>query len=139
MIRLTRTARDRDRPRAWQAMFGGFRFVAAHPVARAMVVLGLVPPLLLIPSFSALMPVFAADVFAVEDDAAAADLQMKAAEEAAEGGLVAEVGAGAQPGERHGPEHGPGVEVLVAEPPGQLLRGAAFARSRRAVDGNDHG
>jgi MFS family permease len=65
MIRLTRTARDRDRPRAWQAMFGGFRFVAAHRVARAMVVLGLVPPLLLIPSFSALMPVFAADVFAV--------------------------------------------------------------------------
>jgi predicted MFS family arabinose efflux permease len=33
------------------------------PVARVMVVLGLVPPLLLIPCFSALMPVFAADVF----------------------------------------------------------------------------
>jgi ENTS family enterobactin (siderophore) exporter len=41
----------------------GFRFVATDPVARMMVVLGLVPPLLLIPSFSALMPVFAADVF----------------------------------------------------------------------------
>src|SRR5690606_34387702 len=49
----------------WRAMFAGFRFVARHSVARAMVVLGLVPPLLLIPSFSALMPVFAADVFAV--------------------------------------------------------------------------
>jgi predicted MFS family arabinose efflux permease len=46
-------------------MFAGLRFVAAHPAARAMLILGVVPPLLLIPSFSALMPVFAADVFAV--------------------------------------------------------------------------
>jgi predicted MFS family arabinose efflux permease len=41
----------------------GLRFTARDPVARMMIVLGLVPPLLLIPSFSALMPVFAADVF----------------------------------------------------------------------------
>ena len=48
---------------AWDEMKEGFRFVGSDPVARMMVVLGLVPPLLLIPSFSALMPVFAADVF----------------------------------------------------------------------------
>ncbi len=50
---------------AWRTMFGGLRFVARHPVARAMAIVGLLPPLLLIPSFSALMPVFAADVFSV--------------------------------------------------------------------------
>jgi MFS family permease len=48
---------------AWEDMKEGFRFVGSDPVARLMVVLGLVPPLLLIPSFSALMPVFAVDVF----------------------------------------------------------------------------
>jgi MFS family permease len=48
---------------AWAEMKEGFRFVASDPVARMMVVLGLVPPLLLIPSIGALMPVFAADVF----------------------------------------------------------------------------
>jgi MFS transporter, DHA1 family, staphyloferrin A biosynthesis exporter len=41
----------------------GVRFAMTDPVARVMVVLGLVPPLLLIPCFSALMPIFAADVF----------------------------------------------------------------------------
>lgn len=45
---------------AWGELKEGARFVLAHPVARMMLVLGLVPPLLLIPSFSALMPVFAA-------------------------------------------------------------------------------
>jgi predicted MFS family arabinose efflux permease len=41
----------------------GLHFAATHPVARMMVMMGLIPPLLLIPSFSALMPVFAVDVF----------------------------------------------------------------------------
>ena len=48
---------------AWEDMKEGFRFIGGDPVARMMLVLGLVPPLLLIPSFSALMPIFAADVF----------------------------------------------------------------------------
>ncbi len=52
-----------ERTSAWGDLKEGVRFVSHHPVARMMVVLGLVPPLLLIPSFSALMPVFAADVF----------------------------------------------------------------------------
>lgn len=47
----------------WHEMKEGMRFAATDPVARVMVVLGLVPPLLLIPSFSALMPIFAADIF----------------------------------------------------------------------------
>lgn len=54
------------RPRAgpaWRAMFSGFRFAATDPIARVIIVIGLVPPLLLIPSFSALMPIFAADIF----------------------------------------------------------------------------
>ncbi len=49
---------------AWADMKEGLRFAATHPVARMMVLLGLVPALLLIPSFSALMPVFAVNVFA---------------------------------------------------------------------------
>ena len=53
------------RPTAWRALTAGFRFAATHPIARVMVILGIVPPLLLIPSLSALMPVFAADVFHV--------------------------------------------------------------------------
>jgi MFS family permease len=48
---------------AWHSMFAGLRFAATHPIARMMMIIGLVPPLLLIPSMSALMPVFAADVF----------------------------------------------------------------------------
>ncbi len=48
---------------AWMGMKEGVRFAMTDPVARVMVVLGLVPPLLLIPCFSALMPIFAADVF----------------------------------------------------------------------------
>lgn len=65
MIRLARTPAGARPAAAWRTMFAGLRFVAAHPAARAMAILGVVPPLLLIPSFSALMPVFAADVFAV--------------------------------------------------------------------------
>jgi predicted MFS family arabinose efflux permease len=41
----------------------GVSFTFTDPIARMMVVLGLVPPILLIPSLGALMPVFAADVF----------------------------------------------------------------------------
>ena len=48
---------------AWLGMKEGVRFAMTDPVARVMIVLGLVPPLLLIPCFSALMPIFAADVF----------------------------------------------------------------------------
>jgi MFS family permease len=55
--------RAKKRTSAWEEMKEGVRFTAADPVARMMIVLGLVPPLLLIPSFSALMPVFAADIF----------------------------------------------------------------------------
>ena len=47
----------------WSELKDGARFVLAHPIARMMLVLGMVPPLLLIPSFSALMPVFAVKVF----------------------------------------------------------------------------
>ena len=47
----------------WGDMKEGVRFTITDPVARMMVVLGLVPPILLIPSLGALMPVFAADVF----------------------------------------------------------------------------
>jgi MFS transporter, DHA1 family, staphyloferrin A biosynthesis exporter len=48
---------------AWLGIKEGVRFAMTDPVARVMIVLGLVPPLLLIPCFSALMPIFAADVF----------------------------------------------------------------------------
>ncbi len=48
---------------AWRDMQAGLRFAVTHPVARMMLMLGLVPPILLIPSFGALMPVFAVKVF----------------------------------------------------------------------------
>jgi predicted MFS family arabinose efflux permease len=54
---------DRARGTAWQDMIAGMRFATTDRVARMMLVLGLVPPLLLIPSFSALMPLFAVDIF----------------------------------------------------------------------------
>jgi len=64
MIRTYRRAPRRPaRGTAWDDMKEGLHFVAANPVARLMLVLGLIPPILLIPSFSALMPVFAVDVF----------------------------------------------------------------------------
>lgn len=50
--------------KGWGALFAGFRFAATDPIARVIVVVALIPALLLIPSFSALMPVFAAEVFA---------------------------------------------------------------------------
>ena len=45
-------------------MTEGLRFAVTHPVARMMLLLGLVTSFRLIPSFSALMPVFAVKVFA---------------------------------------------------------------------------
>jgi MFS family permease len=48
---------------AWLGIKEGMRFATTDRVARVMIVLGLVPPLLLIPCLSALMPIFAADVF----------------------------------------------------------------------------
>ena len=51
------------RASAWDDMKEGLRFIATDPVARMMLILGLVPPILLIPAFGALMPVFAVDVF----------------------------------------------------------------------------
>ena len=65
MIRGVRRPAGGHRRAPWGTMFAGLQFVAAHRVARAMALVGLLPPLLLIPSLSALMPVFAADVFAV--------------------------------------------------------------------------
>jgi MFS family permease len=65
MIRPAHQHSGSRKPAPWRTMFSGLRFVAEHRVARAMAMLGLLPPLLLIPSFSALMPVFAADVFMV--------------------------------------------------------------------------
>lgn len=53
------------RPRAspFHDMKEGICFAMTDPVARVTFVTGLVPPLLLIPAFSALMPIFAADIF----------------------------------------------------------------------------
>lgn len=44
-------------------MFEGLRYAFTDPVARVTLLLGMVPAFLLIPSFSALMPVFAVNVF----------------------------------------------------------------------------
>jgi predicted MFS family arabinose efflux permease len=57
-------ARRTLRNSAWADMKEGLRFAATDPVARVMLLLGLVTSFLLIPSFSALMPVFAVKVFA---------------------------------------------------------------------------
>lgn len=48
---------------AWADMKEGLRYAFTDPVARMMVLLGVLPSLILIPSFSALMPVFAVSVF----------------------------------------------------------------------------
>lgn len=64
---LSVTRRERVAPprttSAWADMKEGLRFAFTDPIARQMMLLGLIPPILLIPSFSALMPVFAVDVF----------------------------------------------------------------------------
>ena len=44
-------------------MLEGLRYAATDPVARITLLVGMVPAFLLIPSFSALMPVFAVNVF----------------------------------------------------------------------------
>ncbi|MBI2935909.1 MAG: MFS transporter, partial [Chloroflexi bacterium] len=41
----------------------GFRYVVKDPIALPLIILGLVPPLLLLPGLMTLMPVFAKDVF----------------------------------------------------------------------------
>jgi len=63
MIRAKPRAQKPAAGKGWKTMFVGFRFAATDPIARVIIIIGLVPPLLLIPSFSALMPIFAADVF----------------------------------------------------------------------------
>jgi MFS transporter, DHA1 family, staphyloferrin A biosynthesis exporter len=64
MVNVIRHKGDaKPRGSAWSDMLAGLRFAVTDPVARMMLLLGLVPPLLLIPSFSALMPVFAVRVF----------------------------------------------------------------------------
>jgi MFS family permease len=57
------TARHKAANSMWAEMREGVRFTFTDPIARMMVVLGLVPPILLIPSLGALMPVFAVEVF----------------------------------------------------------------------------
>ena len=47
----------------WQNIKEGVRFAMTDPVARVTFIMGLVPPLLLIPVFASLMPIFAADVY----------------------------------------------------------------------------
>ena len=49
----------------WSQMKEGLVYAATDPVARTLILLGMVPAFLLIPSFSALMPVFAVQVFHV--------------------------------------------------------------------------
>jgi len=64
MVRAAPPApRSQARASAWEDTKEGMRFATTDPVARVLIVLGLVPPLLLIPSFGALMPLFAVDVF----------------------------------------------------------------------------
>lgn len=48
---------------AWSDMKEGVRFAMTDRVARVTFITGLVPPLLLIPGFSALMPIFAKDIY----------------------------------------------------------------------------
>lgn len=64
MVRIPyEEARAPSKATAWVEITAGLRFAATHRVARMMVLLGVLPALLLIPSFSALMPVFAVKVF----------------------------------------------------------------------------
>ncbi len=55
--------RTQARVSAFQDLRAGVHFVANDPIARMMLLFGLVPGLLLIPSFSALMPMFVVNVF----------------------------------------------------------------------------
>jgi MFS family permease len=60
--------RKGEQKSAWKDMKEGVRFIANDRVARTMVLFGLLPPVLLIPSFSAMMPVFAKTVFQTGPD-----------------------------------------------------------------------
>lgn len=57
------TARRKSHATARADMLEGLRYAVTDPVARMMMLLGMVPALLLIPSLSALMPIFAVNVF----------------------------------------------------------------------------
>ena len=56
------SSEQKRRASAWADMKEGLRFATTDRIARVTFVMGLVPPLLLIPSFSALIPIFAKDV-----------------------------------------------------------------------------
>lgn len=56
-------AEAKPRASAWADIAEGLRFAMRDPVARVTFTTGLVPPLLLIPAFGALIPIFAADVY----------------------------------------------------------------------------
>ncbi len=58
-----RAHHGKPRGSAWSDMRDGLRYAVTNPVARMMMLLGVLPPILLIPSFSALMPVFAVKIF----------------------------------------------------------------------------
>lgn len=60
-----RPVRPTAQTSAWSDMMEGLRYAVTDPSVRVMLLLGAVPALLLIPSFSALMPVFAVKVFHV--------------------------------------------------------------------------
>jgi MFS family permease len=57
------TARRNIHVSAWVDMKEGLVYAVTDPVARVTLLIGMVPAFLLIPSFSALMPVFAVQVF----------------------------------------------------------------------------
>ena len=56
-------AGEKARGSLWGDMKEALRFATTDPIARVTFVLGLVPPVFLIPSLSALIPIFAADVY----------------------------------------------------------------------------
>ena len=58
-----RGAPAKPRASAWHEMKEGLRFAMTDPIARVTFVTGLVPPILLIPVFGTLIPIFAADVY----------------------------------------------------------------------------
>lgn len=52
-----------ERTSVGRNMLEGFRYIAGNPTTRVLLMLAVIPPLLIIPSLMALMPVFAKDVF----------------------------------------------------------------------------
>lgn len=57
------SAEPRRAAKPWADMKEGMRFAMTDPVARVTFITGLVPPILLIPVLSTLIPIFAADVY----------------------------------------------------------------------------